>query len=1116
MNPFKVEMYTERSKLEDEILSEIAPGFKIGRASIMTQHKVITTSDSELPPIRVEQPEEVNLFASDSSFADYFVGLPQQVKPSVASSSDIITSTTSNAGIANESDNTRTSLFSSSRPSLSTLMQSSSSVFHHSSASNSSSSSAISGPANPPDQEMIEEDLGHSRSSFFSLSDENDVSMGAVSFNEDVQLRPDQLDEYSDYTFDIHALQSDIDSQLQRDTTQSTEAGVYSRTMDGLDEDDEEEVKMPGFWLKKSSLADSLRESSAIDIIEDDRARLSFDDNIDSDDEPPVPFGAQAGRDLKKSKKRKRTGIENGDEGIESGDEQKESSHIVTSSNKRTVKKPKLEIFDELSSASAPVATSSKRKNYRKLNLKNGYKKPKMDRDMMSIAAARKRAEARTVVGPDLTPFDVIDESTMETMVPPLAVTTSEVKQSGSSENDRLVMSASRETVMKMLQNREHTYTEAEWKEACLAVLIQHFGKTDFREGQFEAIYRILQGKNSLLILPTGGGKSLCYQLPSLCFDGGITLVISPLLSLIFDQLTKLDSTSLIGVALTSTMTAAQTKEALEKLRTGQANILFVSPEKLASQNFLELFQLLALRINLLCVDEAHCVSTWSHNFRPSYLSIYHHAVETLGARCVLTLTATATALTRQSICDSLHVPQDGVLKYSPLGEHVDLNLKMVQEKQLVLEKILKSPELSGNVSVIVYVMFQKQADDVALYLQQRGFSTASYHAGKSTVERNRVQNLFLSHKVKILVATVAFGMGIDQRDIRSVIHYSLPKSVENYVQEVGRAGRDGEKAYCHLLFNHSDLLTLRSLAHADTQDRATIRSFILTLWPPTKRAKRDKSLPNRQVLLPISSIERTFDMKQSLITTIFSWLANDNKIIVRQTVDSKCEISFFEKSLEVLKSKSKLIRQCASIGTKSKSILTVPLATLAQSRSTNIEELKTQLNEAAEKLHLTLTFKEPSFNLEIIDELLNEDDLDTTIDTIVQKIKQLEAIALNKLDALYRIATQDLDQSIHSKLKKYFDSETPTELTPPTTAASKLSCHNFDSISSDVKFFISQFVEEISTARQVARIFHGISSPQFPKEEWQRNQFWGSAISTPFEVILQIAQEELIALMTL
>ncbi|MEW6097087.1 MAG: RecQ family ATP-dependent DNA helicase [bacterium] len=330
-------------------------------------------------------------------------------------------------------------------------------------------------------------------------------------------------------------------------------------------------------------------------------------------------------------------------------------------------------------------------------------------------------------------------------------------------------------------------------------ILEDNFGFTQFKPGQLEIITSVLSGQDTLGVLPSGGGKSLCYQLPAIILPG-VTLIISPLIALMKDQVDSLEEYGIAQATyINSSLTRAQVDIRLQKLQSGNFKLLYLAPERLIMSSFREV--LARLNISLFVVDEAHCVSQWGHDFRPEYLKlkeIFRQYPQTP----ILAITATATHQVREDLILKL-----GMRKPKKVVESFDRpNLRFVvipakDDKKRRLQQLLKEKDGSS----IVYVARQRDAEEIADFLNEVGIKALPYHAGLNPEMRWKAQEAFISGLVRVIVATVAFGLGIDKPDIRAVIHYHLPGSIEAYYQEAGRAGRDGEKAECILLFNQAD-----------------------------------------------------------------------------------------------------------------------------------------------------------------------------------------------------------------------------------------------------------------------------------------------------------------------
>lgn len=336
-------------------------------------------------------------------------------------------------------------------------------------------------------------------------------------------------------------------------------------------------------------------------------------------------------------------------------------------------------------------------------------------------------------------------------------------------------------------------------------ILKDIFGYDSFRPLQLEIIKNLLAGKDTLAIMPTGGGKSLCYQIPALIFKG-ITIVVSPLISLMQDQVSSLKENGVPAEFLNSSLEFSEYLETVKKLKNGEIKIVYVSPEGLASDKMMGIFHECSMPINCITIDEAHCVSEWGHDFRPDYLSISNVRKHFPNAVC-LALTATATASVQQDIIKNLQLYSPTVFTASFNRKNIFLEVK---PKKNALSQVIECIEKHKDESGIIYCFSRKSVDELTMKLHDEGYSVLNYHAGLSDIQRTKNQNLFIKDKVRIIVATVAFGMGINKPNVRFVIHYDMAKSLEEYYQEIGRAGRDGLESHALLLYSPGDIHKIR------------------------------------------------------------------------------------------------------------------------------------------------------------------------------------------------------------------------------------------------------------------------------------------------------------------
>ncbi|VVC86734.1 unnamed protein product [Leptidea sinapis] len=734
------------------------------------------------------------------------------------------------------------------------------------------------------------------------------------------------------------------------------------------------------------------------------------------------------------------------------------------------------------------------------------------------------------------------------------------------------------DTFMKMLSENpgnDNTVNPINTSHEELLNVLQMFGYNTFRPGQDTTIKRILSGLSTLLILSTGGGKSLCYQIPAYIYSQHykcITLVISPLVSLMEDQVLSMPEFLKAGCLHTNQPPTQRTK-IIDLVKEGHINILLISPEALISgdnsNGFAGLFKSLP-RIAFACIDEAHCVSQWSHNFRPSYLMICRVLQEKLKVKCILGLTATASKTTIGSIIDHIKVPDgmSGVVTNPSLPNNLYLSMSIEKDKDKALIALLTSDKIYSFCSIIVYCIRRNECERVAAIIRsclsepgkvnmeekskkrkRMSYIAETYHAGMSAAQRKKIQKHFMDGTLKVIVATVAFGMGINKSDIRCIIHYNMPPSFESYVQEVGRAGRDGKPAYCHLLMSsaENDKNELLKHIYANSIDRPIIRKLLQKVFIPCKCAPQSNdNMPlsrcnGHEVGIPIDSTVEELDLPSENIATLLCYVELHKKhyIKVLNNAYTMCKISSYggpNKILEAAKTCPPLAMAYLIEGKKNNdvtkqsilefNIIEVAAAIGWESGMTkyHIKNLEWITNNgAAKRSNLKVELHTLGYRIKAPGDL-SATELDNVLDDLHKLVTNQERRALYQLEEIHNTFkqlctyscermnfTEEVLQEKSDALKKVIDNYFERTETVAEMMVLEKRPINVEQVTSDVRALIATYKDCSFTGRSVARIFQGISSPNYPALVWGRCRYWRSHLSEDFNELVQIATRQII-----
>ncbi|KAK9108420.1 hypothetical protein Syun_024431 [Stephania yunnanensis] len=643
-------------------------------------------------------------------------------------------------------------------------------------------------------------------------------------------------------------------------------------------------------------------------------------------------------------------------------------------------------------------------------------------------------------------------------------------------------------------------------------------GYDSFREGQLEAIKQVIDGKSTMLVLPTGAGKSLCYQLPAMILPG-LTLVISPLVALMVDQLRQLPP-MIPGGLLCSSQTSEENSATVQQLLEGSIKVLFVSPERFLNANFISIVGATPL-ISLVVVDEAHCLSEWSHNFRPSYLRLRASLLQSkLKVECFLAMTATATSRTLHAIMCALDIPLQNLIQTTQIRENLQLSVTLSGNRQVYffiiswnLLTLMISPPFSEVQSFIIYCKFQSEADTLAKYLCDKNISAKSYHGGFLAKERNRTQELFCSNKIRVVVATVAFGMGLDKTDVGAVIHYSLPESLEEYVQEIGRAGRDGRLAYCHLFIDDGTYFKLRSFCYSDGVDEHAVNKFLSHVFGDGVNSH------GKVHSIVKESASRKFDIKEEVMLTMLTYLELGEvqylRLLPQQSVT--CTLHFHRTSPDLLARTNVVVSQilrCESKTFQGAYVFDIP--TVANSVGISAVDLSNQLHKLKSMGEITYELKDAAFCYMIVK---GPEDFCSLVADVIRWLSEVENCKVRKLNIMFNAATfasKECDrtngcsgtlhtQCLQSRILDYFgrDDGDNCDFTNKTGQSSPF-------LRADIKVFLQSNSHVKFTPRAVARIMHGIPSPAFPSSTWFNTHFWGRYSQIDFPIVMEAATAEL------
>lgn len=538
------------------------------------------------------------------------------------------------------------------------------------------------------------------------------------------------------------------------------------------------------------------------------------------------------------------------------------------------------------------------------------------------------------------------------------------------------------------------------------ASLKQYFGFEQFRAGQQQTIESLMAGHSAMAIFPTGSGKSLCYQLTALHLPH-LTLVVSPLLALIKDQLDFLNNKGINAVSIDSSLSSEQYQQNIQAIKNGTAKILMVSVERFKNERFRHFIE--QIPISMMVVDEAHCISEWGHNFRPDYLKLPKYAKQ-LNISSVLLLTATATKKVKLDMAARFNIQPQHIIQTGFYRSNLDITIAPCQPANKDQQLLNTVQAQSGD--GIVYVTLQKTAETLARFLASQGIVAKAYHAGLEDEVRGQIQNDFMAGSIQVVVATIAFGMGVDKSDIRFVIHYDMPKSIENFSQEIGRAGRDGQASNCITLASRSGLSTLENFVYGDTPSKVAIGKVIEDI--------RSKQLDNSWET-QLTSLSNDTNVRQLPLKTLLVQLELLDIIETQYSYFSEFKLKFLQPAQQILSQfngeRAQFLQTVFDCCPVKKTWAIVDIAAIQQAYQTDRERIISALDYLHDNRQIELQSKGATD----VYTVKAPDKLDAKlIEQLHQYFTDKQGKEIRRIQAIVRFF--ELDKCLSQMLAKYFD----------------------------------------------------------------------------------------------
>jgi ATP-dependent DNA helicase RecQ len=628
------------------------------------------------------------------------------------------------------------------------------------------------------------------------------------------------------------------------------------------------------------------------------------------------------------------------------------------------------------------------------------------------------------------------------------------------------------------------------------AVLREHFGLDQFLDGQHAVIERLLAGKNVAAVFPTGGGKSLCYQLTSQMLPG-TTVVVSPLIALMKDQCDALARRGIAAARLDSTRSPDEFRKAMEGIRHGEIKLLYVAPERFFNERFLA--SVGSLDVSLFAIDEAHCISQWGHNFRPDYLKLAELA-KSLSAQRILALTATATPEVLIDIRDAFDIEPDDAIRTKFHRQNLQLCSAIVdsQTQYTTLADRLRDRPRG---STLVYVTLQRTAEQIAERLASDGFAATAYHAGMEADERSRIQQDFIGSEDGIVVATIAFGMGIDKSNIRYVYHYNPPKSLESYAQEIGRAGRDGKDAICELLIMPEDRTVLENFSYGDTPSRQAVGRLIdlLAGQPDNFHISHYK-------------LSAETDIRVLVLRTLLTYLELDGYLKATSPRYDTYKVKPLVTSKELLAhfsgERREFVANILGLLTKGRTWFTLNMVLATSKLDAPRQRIVKAVDYLSEQKWLEVQVTDLVHGYRWVRRI--DQPKKTLADTLHELLVRREQGEVGRLDDVFDLASARQCQA--ATLAAHFGEtvaqpcgcctacrgEGPQEI--PSTPSRSIG----SSARTTIDQLAAEFPDRFTTSRDRARFLCGLSSPSLVRARLTRNPSFGICQTIPFADVLQ------------